>query len=114
VSSYFLGIAVAIFQDDIRTGIQQDKTSLSAQVLKKSTSLFTNKQEEPGYDKVDYVYTIIGLIALVFGVVSYLHKENFRISSAAAALGIISIAWHYVLIAVVIAIVLIIIGSGFS
>ncbi len=110
----FLGIGIAIFQDDIRAAVEPSKQSLSAQVVEKSKELLLGEKEESGHDKVDYAYTILGLVALVLGVISYVQKENHRVSSTAAALGIIAIAWHYVLIGVMIAIVLIVLGSGLS
>ncbi len=110
----FLGIVTAIFQDDIRSGLQSVDAPLSAQVLEKSKVLLLGKKEEYARDKVDYAYSILGLIALTLGVVSYLQNENHRISSSAAALGIVAIAWHYVLIGVVIAVVILLLGSGVS
>ena len=107
----FLGITVAIFQDDIRKTIEPKNAGLRAQVLEKGNALLTGKKETSDHDKIDYTYIGLGLLALVLGVISYLRKENHRISAASAALGIVAIAWHYVLIGVVISIVILVIGS---
>lgn len=107
----FLGITVAIFQDDIRKSIEPKNPGLSAQALAKGKALLTGKKDTSEHDKIDYVYIGLGLLAFVLGVISYLRKENHRISATSAALGIIAIAWHYVLIGVVIAIIILVIGG---
>ncbi|MFP6780334.1 MAG: hypothetical protein VCB59_01440 [Gammaproteobacteria bacterium] len=45
------------------------------------------------------------MVSLVLGVWSFMVKENHRISGLAGALGVVAMAWEYVLPGVVIAVV---------
>ena len=107
-----LGVGVAVLQDDLRSRIAPDSPKLVERVAVKGIKLFGNKViEEEKHDVVDYIYIGLGLIAFALAVISYIVKENHRISAAAGALGIIALAWQYVLIGLVIAVVLFFLAS---
>jgi hypothetical protein len=55
-------------------------------------------------------YTVLGLAAIGLGTFSWIKKEHIRMSGAAAALGLIAIAWQWVLIGVCIAIAIFILA----
>ena len=107
-----LGVCVAALQDDIRVRISSDSPMLEEKVAEKGITLFRKGTvAEEKHDLVDFIYIGLGLVALMLGVVSYITKENHRVSAVAGALGIVAIAWQYVLIGVVIAIVVLFLGS---
>jgi hypothetical protein len=51
-------------------------------------------------------YTALGLAAIGLGTLSWIRKEHIRMSGGAAALGLLAVAWQWVLIGVCIAIVI--------
>lgn len=57
---------------------------------------------------------LLGILSLIFGIISWIKKENHRIIIAAIGLSIVVLAWEYVLIAIVIAVVLIVIFEFLS
>jgi len=57
------------------------------------------------------VYAGLGFVAIVLGVVSWVRKDHIRISGGAVALGLMAIAWQYVLIASGIAIIIFILAN---
>lgn len=50
--SAFLGIAMAVFHDDIRAGMQSEDIRWSAQVLQKGKGLFIGTEAEPERDNM--------------------------------------------------------------
>ena len=60
---------------------------------------------------VQVLYSILGLIALFCGILSWVYKDHIRLSGASIATGLIAIAWHYVLIGVCIAVVIIVLSN---
>jgi len=126
-----LAIGIAIFQDDFHakprpqiTEEKSDKSVLKGLAIKAGIRLLRGKEkakEEPNNvapkhsqtlfskgpnDFVKILYMALGFIALILGVLSYIKKEEHRISGMAGALGVIAIAWTYVLYGVVIAVVI--------
>lgn len=59
----------------------------------------------------EMLYTALGVVALGLGAFSWSQKRHIRLSGTAAALGIIVVAWEWVLIGVLIAVVLIVIAN---
>ncbi len=107
-----IGVSVAVLQDDLRSRIAPDSPQLVERVAVKGFRLFGNtKVEEAKHDIVDFLYIGLGLLAFSLAVASYIVKENHRISAAAASLGIIALAWQYVLIGFVIAVVVFFLAS---
>jgi len=107
-----IAIAVAVFQDDLRPTPPPASELLTTRVLEKGVELFTGEVEKmKKRDLVRYSYAGLGLLALILGVASFTNKENTRISGLAGGLGIIAIAWEYVLIGIVIAVVIIMIAE---
>lgn len=107
-----MGVGVAIFQDDLRPDTQAPPVEMTDRVVEKGAELLgiEVKRESPS-DVVMIIRLGLGFLAIVLGVVSWIRKENHRVSSTAAALGIIVVAWEYVLIAVGVAIIILILGS---
>ncbi len=106
-----VAIGIAIFQDGIRENIGFNGTSEKIEVIRKGITIFSSAKSEPKRDYVDYAYMGIGFLALIFGVISFLQKESYRVSGMATALGLVAIAWHYVLIGVVFAVVILAIAN---
>ena len=101
-----LGIGVAAFQDDLRGGLAPDSPQLTQRVIEKGVPLVQKDGVAISDDDiVDYPYIGLGIVALALGAWSYVAKENHRVSEMAAALGIVALAWHYVLIGIVVAVV---------
>jgi hypothetical protein len=107
-----LGVGVAVFQDDIRSHFDTAPVEVKDRVIQKGAELFGVKVEsETTRDKVTFLQFGLGFVGIVLGVVSWIRKENHRVSSSAAALGIVAIAWEYVLIAAGFAVLALIVGS---
>ena len=106
-----LAVGIAIFQNEIRvaTGLSEPATENGG--ARKTIVLFSRKQAEQGTDVVDYSYMGLGFLALILGVVSFLQKESSRVSGMAAALGLVAVAWQYVLIGVLLAVVILILAN---
>lgn len=104
-----IAITVAVFQDELRPSPPPVSEQLTTRVLEKGVELLVGDVEKKNKrDLVGYTYAGLGLLALMLGVFSFTKKENTRISGLAGALGILAIAWEYVLIGIVIAVVIII------
>ncbi len=99
-----IAIGIAVFQDGIRESIDLTGSSEKVSVFKKGITIFSRDKPEIERDYIDYSYMGIGFLAMTLGVFSFLGKENHRVSGTAAALGLIAIAWHYVLIGIVLAV----------
>lgn len=66
------------------------------------------------HDDVALAYTGLGFVAMILGVVSWIRKDCVRISGGAVALGLMAIAWEFVLIGVGIAIVVFILANLYA
>lgn len=107
-----VGIGLAIFQDELRPATVSDPTTLSEAVFEKGAELLgVEVEKKRKTDWVTMTLYVLGFIAIVLGVFSWVKNENHRVSAAAAALGVIAVAWEYVLIGVVVAIIMLIAGS---
>jgi len=127
-----IAIAIAIFQDDLRSPapeptpvqVEEGKTlkeqAIAAGKKKLSEKLFGKKEVAPKEaevetsskrDKIEILYMSLGILALALGAFSWAKKEHHRVASAAVALGLIAVAWQFVLIGVSIAVVLYIIAN---
>ena len=107
-----VGIGVAILQDELRGPPPSAQTQLKERVVEKGIELLGGEVEKPMFrDRIVMSYTVLGFIAIVLGVVSYVRKENPRISALSGALGAIAIAWEYVLIGIGIGVVVLILGA---
>ena len=108
-----IAIAIAVFQDDIREQFFPETETKAESVVSKGLELIGigEKDDKIKRDKVTVTYSALGLIALILGVVSYIRKENHRISGVAGALGVVAIGWHYVLIGLVVAVVVFVLAN---
>lgn len=123
-------VLVAAFQNDLK---QQDpqpapkaEESLKELAIEASKKLIKEKilneqeAEEPAptpveltspKDNIQRLYMALGLLAMIFGVFSWIQKDHIRVSGAAISLGLVAIAWQYVLIAVFVAIIIMLIAN---
>lgn len=102
-----IAIGIAIFQDDLRPEPLSPATQLADRVSETVAKIGGIEIEESSSrDWVTLTYIGLGFLALIAGIVSFVQKENHRVSGMAGALGVVAIAWEYVLIGVVVAVVL--------
>lgn len=108
-----LGIGVATFQEKIRSQSAPEETSLKVRVMHAGAILIGEKTTDAKekYDWVTYSYMALGFLGIVFGVLAYLRHESLRHVGMAAALGLVAIAWEYVIVAIVIGVIILIIVS---
>lgn len=53
----------------------------------------------------------LGFLVMILGVISWIEKDHIKIASGAISLGLMAVAWQFVLIGVVIGITIIIVGN---
>lgn len=115
-----IALFVAIFSNDIERKLYPPEEKTTTQLLMDvgktllKSKVLKEEIEEDKLSKVDYCYMSLGFVAMIIGIISWVKKDHVRISGAAVSLGLIAVAWQYVLIAVVIAVVLIIISNVFT
>jgi hypothetical protein len=63
------------------------------------------------YHPVRLAYALFGLAAMGLGTFSWIKKEHIRMSGGAAALGLLAVCWHWVLLGVCIAVVIFIVAN---
>jgi hypothetical protein len=98
------GVGVAIFQDDLRPPPTPGTIQLKDVALEKGAELLGIKvAEKTSSDWVRLTHLLLGFLAIILGVTSWIKKENHRVSAAAVSLGIVAAAWEYFLIGVVVA-----------
>lgn len=127
----FLGISIAIFEKDIAELITkyevipvkevEEKPLVSISLGDKEISFGKSKTSPKKPDLssenthlVRFIYSAFGLLAIVAGIIAWIRKENLRICGGAVSVGLIAVAWQYVLIGVAIAVILFVIANGFS
>ena len=114
-----IAVGLAIFQDDLRPkptlkelAVEASKKVLSENILKKGEGKESSIVSPPASrDGVYLSYMILGFIAMILGIVSWVKKDHIRISGGAISLGLMAVAWQYVLIGVAIAVVILIIAN---
>lgn len=117
----FLAIFVAIFQEDLRQVIYP-KPSLKEKVMTTTAKMLdtiTSKDTDDSptlkkRDEVTMTYYGLGFLALVFGAIAFIRKENGRLAMSSIATGLVAIAWAYVIYAVAVAIFLMILSAMVS
>lgn len=104
----FVGIAIAVFQEDLRSDPPTRDVPVKQRVLERGAEWVGIKVEKPGpqRDAVRLAYMGLGLLALAGAVTGFLRRENHHAAGMAGALAVVAIAWEYVLIAIVIAVVI--------
>jgi hypothetical protein len=97
--------------EDTRTlsqlAAEAGKKTLKEKFLKEEAT----KPPPKPFSPVRLAYTLLGLIAMALGTVSWIRKEHIRMAGGAIAVGLIAICWHWVLIGVGIAIVIFILAN---
>lgn len=130
-----IAVGIAIFQDDLFAEpepVVEEEVSLKELALEASKKLIKEKLlkeegEEPEPPKgkktvlgmeieerhngVQLTYMALGFAAMVLGTISWVKKDHIRISGGAVALGLVAVAWQYVLIGVLIAIVILVLAN---
>jgi hypothetical protein len=135
-----IAVGIAIFQGNIRDRVSPAKPEVQEEKSIKDlavgagkrmlTDMLREKQEDPvsqpastpekrglfsgvsdKYDSVSMVYVVLGFIAMVLGIASWVTKDHIRISGGAISLGLMAVAWQYVLIGITIAIIIFVIAN---
>jgi len=113
-----MAIFVAIFQKDIENRISPPEEQSAKEILfEAGKKLLKDKiqvesaEVKSSLSPVDYIYMILGFIAISIGVISWIKKDHIRISGAAISLGLVAIAWEYVLIAIGVAVIIFILAN---
>ncbi|MFO1450672.1 MAG: hypothetical protein U1F61_21110 [Opitutaceae bacterium] len=113
----FVAVCLAAFESVTfsRLHAKDERTGWQISWSRQSFSLKPKKDESTGgtASAVSIVYTALGLLAIGLGVFAWTRKENGRIAGGAAVLGLMAVAWQWVLLGVGIA-VLILILMGLS
>ncbi len=120
----FIALTVAIFQDNLREAIgtpaKPDPTLLElARDAGKQliADKFLKEEDQPSskpsapLDPVQASCTGLGLLAMILGVTSWIRKEHIRVSGGAISLGLVAIAWQYILLGMVIAAIIIVLAN---
>lgn len=129
-----VAVGIAIFQDDLRAhsappplppppppekdasfkelAIKTGKKLIETKVLKEDAAPAPVLEEPKApRDGIALLYMGLGFLAIVLGVVSWVRKEHIRLSGGAVALGLVAVAWQFVLIGVAIAIIILIVSN---
>ncbi len=133
-----IAVGIAIFQDDLRAeiipedtpvvevekkeapsfkelAIKVSKRVIQDKILKEDNAAHLPPVEEDElhapHDSIALIYTGLGFLAMVLGIISWVKKEHIRIAGGAISLGLVAIAWQYVLIGVGIAIIILILAN---
>ncbi len=135
-----IAVGIAIFQGNIRDVVSppepevQDERSIKELAVEAGKKMLVDKlrekqtdsmpqrpsvSEKTGffsgvgekYDSVALVYAVLGFLAMVLGIVSWVKKDHIRISGGAISLGLMAVAWQFVLIGVTIAIIIFILAN---
>lgn len=111
----FLALAVAAFESHLaaaeppaedRRSLRELATAAGKKVLKEKVLRETPAEPAPKpFHPIRITYTLMGLVAMGLGVVSWIKKEHIRMSGGAVALGLVAICWQWVLIGVCVAVV---------
>ena len=124
-----IAVGLAIFQNDLRPqkpppepkpeptfkelAVEAGKKVINDKILKKEADP-PPIPEDPlasPHDRIELTYMILGFLAMILGVVSWVKKDHIRISGGAVSLGLMAVAWQYVLIGVLIAVVILIVAN---
>ncbi|MGC6425977.1 MAG: hypothetical protein ACON5H_03155 [Akkermansiaceae bacterium] len=124
-------VGMAIFQNDLRSpkpapepepeptfkelAVEAGRKVIQEKILKKEERSPAKNgaevAEESVRDGIELTYMILGFVAMVLGVLSWTQKDHIRISGGAVALGLMAVAWQYVLIGVVIAVIILVLAN---
>jgi hypothetical protein len=102
-----IGAGKKVLADKLREKQGDPVTQTPAKAEK--NGLFSGISDK--YDGVALAYAVLGFVAMVFGIISWVKKDHIRISGGAISLGLMAVAWQYVLIGVAIAIIILIIAN---
>ncbi|MGJ8674293.1 hypothetical protein [Rubritalea sp.] len=123
-----IALCIAIFQNDLRpeesAPIQQPEPTLKELAVEASKKLINDKilkEETPSvapdipseekHDAIQLTYMALGFLAIVLGAISWIRKDHIRLSGGAISLGIMAVAWQYVLIGITVAVIILIIAN---
>ncbi len=111
-----VGIALAAFEPDIGSVGTKDETALErltsvgARLIGGDDPVVSQPQSLGRY-----LFMGAGVLAIVMAAIGFLRHEHLRLVGLAAALGLVAVAWDYVLIAVGLAVLLVVISNlGFG
>jgi hypothetical protein len=107
----FAAICVAAFESQVVASEPpkpEKRGVLEVGAGNRTLTLKLRKEEPPppvrrAFHPMRVTYTVLGLAAIGLGTFSWIKREHVRMSGGAAALGLIAVAWQWVLIGVCIA-----------
>jgi hypothetical protein len=124
-----IAVGLAIFQNDLRPqeppqepkpvptlkelAVEAGKKVINDKILKKEEDPPPVEEDSlvSPRDRIGLTYMILGFLAMVLGIVSWVKKDHIRISGGSISLGLMAVAWQYVMIGVVIAVVILILAN---
>ena len=122
-----LALCIAIFQNDLRPeelepiesepslkelAVKASKEFIDDKILKQeSTSSAPQIPSTEKHDAIQLTYMLLGFFAIVLGAISWIKKDHIRLSGGAISIGIIAVAWQYVLIGITIAVIILILAN---
>jgi len=124
-----IAVGLAIFQNDLlpqeppqepkpvptlkELAVEAGKKVINDKILKKEEDPPPVEEDSlvSPRDRIGLTYMILGFLAMVLGIVSWVKKDHIRISGGAISLGLMAVAWQYVMIGVVIAVVILILAN---
>jgi hypothetical protein len=117
----FVAVAVAAFEGHLITAEPraEDRRSLRELATEAGKRILKEKilEEAPAdtppksFGPVRITYTVLGLAGMCLGAVSWIKKENIRMSGGAVAVGLVAVCWQWVLVGVCIAVVVFILAQ---
>lgn len=118
----FIGLAVTIFVPMVMDARQppRELSDVLADTAIKIKERVTNQKAatpppETNWRMIAIISaSVVGFIGAVLGVISWIRREDLRLSQAAIGVGVIAIAFHHILAAVVVIIALALIGKFLS
>lgn len=117
----FIAIGMAAFEKHVAASEppKEDKRTLKELAAAVGKKLLNDQilKEEPPPPKPEpfrptrIAYTFLGLVAITCGGIAWMRKENVRMAGGAISMGLIAVAWEYVLVAVGVAIFILILSA---
>lgn len=111
-----IALLCALFQVEIEERLfPKEKMSISEKAIEKGKSLITQEEQQSKQTyrrtPIDYTIVIFGVVAIILGLISWILKENQRLSIVSLSLGAVAALWQYVLIAVLICVIVVVLAG---
>lgn len=110
-----LAVTTAVFQDELQKLFVDEvaETSTIEKVINRGAETLglTEKKEKNHFETVRLIYMGLGLAGIIFAIIAFIRDESHRFSGVVGAVGVVAIAWEYVLIGIIIGAVIFIIAN---